>query len=134
LFFSILAFAAAYGLVRFGLTRGDEERAPAPAASSVEAAAKTPESPNAFSLKSEDLAIEAGVDVGVGNGLIEIVAADRDALYVDGTLVGRGPRRLVPSPAGSHEVRVTRGHDSAVVGVKTAVGRRVRVSASGSSP
>jgi CheY-like chemotaxis protein len=133
---SLLAFAAAYALVRWGIAplfAPAEE--PAPVAS-VAAASAAPVSatPAPFALKSENLAIEPGVDVGTGNGLIEIVAADRDALYVDGTLVGRGPRRLVPSPPGPHEIRVARGSDSAVVQVAVAVGRRVRVSAPGSSP
>ena len=133
---SLLAFAAAYALVRWGIAplfAPAEE--PAPVASVATAsAAPAAVAPAQFALKSENLAIEPGVDVGTGNGLIEIVAADRDALYVDGTLVGRGPRRLVPSPPGSHEIRVARGSDSAVVQVAVAVGRRVRVSAPGSSP
>ena len=133
---SLLAFAAAYALVRWGIAplfAPAEE--PAPVASVATAsAAPVSAAPAPFALKSENLAIEPGVDVGTGNGLIEIVAADRDALYVDGTLVGRGPRRLVPSPPGSHEIRVARGSDSAVVQVAVAVGRRVRVSAPGSSP
>jgi CheY-like chemotaxis protein/HPt (histidine-containing phosphotransfer) domain-containing protein len=134
---SLLAFAAAYALVRWGIAPlfAPAEEAAAPVAS-VATASAAPVSavPAPFALKSENLAIEPGVDVGTGNGLIEIVAADRDALYVDGTLVGRGPRRLVPSPPGPHEIRVARGSDSAVVQVAVAVGRRVRVSAPGSSP
>jgi hypothetical protein len=133
---SLLAFAAAYAVVRWGIAplfAPTEEAAPV-ASVATASAAPVSTAPAPFALKSENLAIEPGVDVGTGNGLIEIVAADRDALYVDGTLVGRGPRRLVPSPPGPHEIRVARGSDSAVVQVAVAVGRRVRVSAPGSSP
>ena len=135
LLLSLLAFGAAYAVVRWGvapLLAPGEEAPPAP----VTSASAEPAAPSRdqFRLTSETLAIEPGVDVGTGNGLIEIVGADRDALYVDGTLVGRGPRRLVPSPPGAHEIRVARGNENAVLQIQVATGRRVRVSASGSSP
>jgi hypothetical protein len=136
--FSALAFAAAYGLVSWGLAPmlapAAEDPEPAPSATALGSARIVDAPASAFTLKSEELEIEPGVDVGAGNGLIEIVGADRDALYVDGTLVGRGPRRLVPSPPGAHEVRISRGNDDAVLKVEIAAGRRVRVSAPGSSP
>jgi DNA-binding response OmpR family regulator/HPt (histidine-containing phosphotransfer) domain-containing protein len=136
LIFSVLAFAAAYAAVRWGLAPmlAPPAEEPAPAVSAVGSARIVHAPASTFTLKSEELEIEPGVDVGAGNGLVEIVGADRDALYVDGTLVGRGPRRLVPSPPGTHEVRVTRGSDDAVLKVEIAAGRRVRVSAPGSSP
>lgn len=138
LIFSVLAFAAAYAAVRWGLSPmlapPAEDPAPALSVSALGSARIIDAPASAFTLKSEDLEIEPGVDVGAGNGLVEIVGADRDALYVDGTLVGRGPRRLVPSPPGPHEVRISRGTDDAVLQVEVAAGRRVRVSAPGSSP
>jgi hypothetical protein len=47
---------------------------------------------------------------------------------VDGVLVGRGPRRPVPVPAGKHEVKVARDEGSASISVDVAAGRRARVS------
>jgi hypothetical protein len=133
--FVLLAFGAGYALVTWLLTPllapQEEEPQVFPSAS---AGYVVPSPPDGFFLTTDNLPIEAGVDVGVGNGLIEIVGADRDALYVDGTLVGRGPRRLVPSPPGPHEVRISRATDAASVKVDVSAGRRVRVSASGTSP
>lgn len=79
-------------------------------------------------LTSEDLPLPPDIAIAAGSGLIEIHADANAALYVDGVLVGRGPRRPVPVPAGKHEVRVARDEGSASISVNVAAGRRARVS------
>jgi hypothetical protein len=86
-------------------------------------AAPAPVSP----LRVEEGALPSGFDPGTGRGLIDIVGQESDALYVDGTFVGRGPGRSVPTPAGHHEVRVVRGEVIESTGVELGEARRIRV-------
>jgi hypothetical protein len=41
-----------------------------------------------------------------GKGLIEVVTAEDELIYVDGVFTGRGPLRRVPVTPGEHEVRI----------------------------
>jgi DNA-binding response OmpR family regulator len=101
---------------------------PAPAPSALVAATRaSAAAPSAPTLKLEELAIPAGVDLGPNRGLIDIVGQEGDALYVDETFVGRGPGRSVPVTAGHHEVRITRGDTVQKMSLELGVGKRLRV-------
>ncbi|MGC4090756.1 MAG: response regulator [Polyangiaceae bacterium] len=112
-----------------------EAPAPTPPPSALVAATRASAAPpSGPTLKLEELAIPAGVDLGAERALIDIVGQEGDALYVDGTFVGRGPGRSVPVSAGRHEVRIVRGDAPQSVPVELAAGKRVRVSLAPSSP
>jgi hypothetical protein len=128
----VLAFAGAFLLVdRVIVPRlaPRETVAPLPPPSALVAKTRASAAvPAAPTLKLEALGIPAGVELGAGRGLIDVVGQEGDALYVDGTFVGRGPGRSVPLAAGSHEVRITRGDATQSLTVELAAGKRLRVS------
>lgn len=148
---SAAAFGVAFALVRWvvvpALAPTEEAREPTASPSAMVAAAlgsaappsgasastRTPVSApspvaGGMRLSSEDLPLPPDIAIAAGSGLIEIHADATAALYVDGVLVGRGPRRPVPVPAGKHEVKVARDEGSASISVDVAAGRRSRVS------
>jgi len=44
-----------------------------------------------------------------GKGLIEVVTAEEELIYVDGVFTGRGPLRRIPVTPGSHEIKIKSG-------------------------
>lgn len=145
LVFSALAFGLAYGTVQWVIAplAAPSEPATPPAAAAPPAPAKvqsraeavaTPAPASGLALETAVLDLEPGVEIGADQGLIEAAVADGDAIYVDGTLVGPGPRRLVPTAPGQHEVKIVRRAESATVRVEVPLGRRVRVSSAGPQP
>ncbi len=63
----------------------------------------------------------------VNNGWIEIVTSGNESLYVDEQFVGRGPRRQVPVPLGSHRVRVSQGGNSRELPIEVPAGKMLRL-------
>lgn len=128
---AVLAFIAAYGLVRL-LSHAllpSEEPEPTPTPSAMVKAAFSSSAPRVSTglpLHAEVTELEAGSDVGAGNGLIEIDTGAADLLYVDGAPIGRGPRPVAAKP-GQHEVKVVRDGKASLLTVRVEPGRRTRV-------
>lgn len=132
-----IAGVASYALitgVRSALS-GDAERPPA-AAQSAEVPAlpaptvAKPAAPKANAPKIEELALPPGVPLAADKGLLEIEIVDKDAIYVDGTFVGRGPQRRVPVDPGTHEVKLRKPGEEQTFSVEVKRGSRTRVSLS----
>ena len=96
---------------------------PSPAASSVRPAASARESAPA----PEDLPLPAGVLVAQEKGLLEIESGDKQAIYVDGAFVGRGPVRRVPLDPGTHQVELREGARQRQISVSIVRARRTRL-------
>jgi hypothetical protein len=73
-----------------------------------------------------------GMEVSAGQGLLEVVTEGRHVIYVDGDFVGRGPRRLVPLPAGRHAIRISLGGKDEQYSITVQEGARVRLPLAGS--
>jgi hypothetical protein len=74
------------------------DAAPAPSSNGAPAAATS-----AAPVPIEQLPLPDGLG-WPGKGLIEVVTAGRELIYVDGVFTGRGPLRRIPVTPGSHEV------------------------------
>jgi hypothetical protein len=131
---ALAAFGAAFVVVRWLVVPAlapteTSEPVPTPSAVVVPGGAFSAAPKLAFPVEIRTESLAQGTDPGAGKGLIDVSAAANDALYVDGTFVGRGPRRLVPVPVGRHEVRILRGETPRNVTVEVAAGQSTRVDA-----
>jgi DNA-binding response OmpR family regulator len=100
---------------------------PTPAPSAIIAAAREPVAPSGPKIVIEPVDLPPGVDPGSGRGLLDVMGEASDQLYVDGTFVGRGPGRSVPTSAGSHEVKIVRGEMAYSTQVELSAAKRLRV-------
>ncbi len=69
-----------------------------------------------------------GVPLADDKGLLEIDIAGKDAIYVDGTFVGRGPLRRVPLDPGKHDVKLRQPGEEQAFQVDVKKGSRTRLS------
>jgi hypothetical protein len=124
------AFFGAYAIFHWGVVPlfAPAERVEPPAPPSASALAPVPSAARAPSLKVEELGLPPNLDPGAGRGLLELVAAEGDGLYLDKAFVGRGPVRMVPAGAGPHEIKITRNELEITGQVQALAGRRLRVS------
>ncbi|MCS6901652.1 MAG: hypothetical protein RMJ98_18610, partial [Myxococcales bacterium] len=75
----------------------------------------------------EDLPLPSGGEVPEGQGLLEVMAGQRDEVLVDHREVGRGPEvQLVLAP-GVHELCVRRKGEEQPLTVMVRAGRRTKV-------
>jgi hypothetical protein len=100
---------------------------PTPAPSAIIAAAREPAAPSGPKIVIEPVDLPPGVDPGPGRGLLDVMGEASDQLYVDGTFVGRGPGRSVPTSAGAHEVKIVRGEMAYSTQVELSAAKRLRV-------
>lgn len=106
-------------------TGSAETAAAAPAEMRPPAAAKAVEKP--IEVRAEELEAPEGVVLGAGKGMIEVETGGKQAIYVDGAFVGRGPLRRVPVSAGSYEVRTKDDNRERVDSVAVKAGKRMRL-------
>ncbi|HEY6559335.1 MAG TPA: response regulator [Polyangiaceae bacterium] len=78
-----------------------------------------------------DLPLPPGVIIAHEKGLLEIDTSDKQAIYVDGVFVGRGPLRRIPLDPGNHRVELRDGSENQAFPVEIQRGRRARVSVAG---
>jgi hypothetical protein len=128
---AIVAFGAAFVFFRWvvvpALAPPDPVEA-TPAPSAIVAAARGSAAPSAGpAMNVQNLALPDAFDPGPGRGLLEVVTAPADSIYVDGTFVGKGPGRSIPAPAGRHEVKIVRADAEHTTFVELTAGRRIRL-------
>jgi hypothetical protein len=82
-------------------------------------------------LKTELLALPPDVKVNAGHGLLEIRAARKQRLYVDGVFVGNYATRRVPLKPGSYAVRLVDGARELQHKVQVEAGQRTLLSVAG---
>ncbi len=99
------------------------EAAPAPSATPI-AAKAAPATPNELTVTEQG--IEVGTHVSSDKGVIDVNFGENHPVYVDGTFVGRG-RRKVPVAPGPHQVVVKAPSGDLTVPVDVKVGRRFLV-------
>ncbi len=99
---------------------------PTPSPSAIIAAVREPAAPSRPQITIEPVELPPGVDPGAGRGMLDVMGEPSDQLYVDGTFVGRGPGRSVPTSAGAHEVKIVRGDMAYSTQVDVPAGRRLR--------
>jgi hypothetical protein len=78
-----------------------------------------------------DLPLPPGVIIAHEKGLLEIDTSDKQAIYVDGVFVGRGPLRRIPLDPGNHRVELRDGSENQAFPVEIQRGRRARLSVAG---
>jgi len=105
----------------------------APGASAAPAVAK-PAAPAAVKLAVQELGLDVGTAVPADKGVIEVSISDNHPVYVDGSFVGRGPRRKVPVAAGPHEVMIKAPSGDLSVQVEVKVGARFLVTLPAPAP
>lgn len=123
---------------------GNEEKQPAaassaalptaaPTASGVAPSGTAASKPKAADseAKIEDLPLPPGVPLADGKGLLEIDISGKDAIYVDGTFVGRGPLRRVPLDPGKHDVKLRQPGEERTFQVDVKKASRTRLSLEG---
>jgi hypothetical protein len=99
------------------------EAAPAPSATPI-AAKAAPATPNELTVTEQG--IEVGTHVSSDKGVIDVNFGENHPVYVDGTFVGRG-RRKVPVAPGPHQVVVKAPSGDLTAPVDVKVGRRFLV-------
>jgi hypothetical protein len=99
---------------------------PAPGSPPVAASANAAEP--ALATVGEDLPLPAGVPMNAYQGMLDIETGGREAIFVDGGELGRGPvLRLMLSP-GVHEVRVRARAEERIRFVMVRTSRRTKLS------
>lgn len=138
-----IAGGASFGLVTWvrGLAGPGAESAPAEAggeaapAAPPTAPAAAPKAAPALAggkpAKIETLPLPPGTDVSDGKGLLEVDIAGKDAIYVGGTFVGRGPMRRIQLDPGTHEVKLRTPGEETTHAVEISGGVRTRLSLTG---
>ncbi|MBX3129724.1 MAG: response regulator [Polyangiaceae bacterium] len=138
-----IAGGASFGVVTWvrGLASPGAESAPAEAsgeaapAAPPTAPAAAPKGASALAggkpAKIETLPLPPGTDVSDGKGLLEVDIAGKDAIYVGGTFVGRGPMRRIQLDPGTHEVKLRTPGEESTHAVEISGGVRTRLSLTG---
>jgi DNA-binding response OmpR family regulator len=126
----VAAFFATTWLFSSGATKNEKAVASAQPVAAVAPQEKPPEP--AFGIESKPL--PGGIHVTPGHGLLEIEIVEPDAIYVNGTFVGRGPLRRVPLPPGKHTLEVRGERTIEKLEVSVAAGQRTRVAARAAAP
>jgi DNA-binding response OmpR family regulator len=126
---TLAAAAASFGVVTLLRGASAPEQSVSTAAPTASVAAPPVVKPVAQAVRpqSEELVLPPGVPVDRDKGLLEVDIGEKNAIYVDGTFVGRGPTRRVPLAAGSHQVVLKAPDGESTVAVEIKVGRRTRV-------
>jgi hypothetical protein len=106
-----------------------EPRIMANTAASTEVASAVAPAPSTVGPGADDLPLGAGDEVSAGQGLLEITAGPRDAIFVDQRPVGQGPTVKLPLTARRepYEVRVTLHGEERVRFVSVKEGRLARL-------
>jgi len=76
---------------------------------------------------AEDLPLPPGALLAASQGLLEIETQGRDAIFIDGAELGRGPVLRVALSPGVHEVRLRIRGEDRVRFVLIRTGRRARL-------
>jgi hypothetical protein len=137
----LVAFA-----VRFGMERLAPQQPLAPAVASEVAVAQPPpsatsavaavpsssEAPSASAATArasaaDDLPLPPGTALSPGQGMLEIETGGREAIFVDGVELGRGPALRIALAPGVHEVRLRIRGEDRVRFVLIRTGRRARL-------
>ena len=133
-----VAAGASFGIVRWVVApdapAGEVTAPVATAPTATAAASAPPPAKEAAELSSEDLALPPGVPIAGDKGLLEIDSGGKQAIYVDGTFVGMGPRRRVPLDPGKHEVQLREGGKDKTISVEIKKGRRTLLAAPSAGP
>jgi hypothetical protein len=87
------------GATSIDLARGDAAAAPEGGGSGGDGASGDPAS-------GEDLPLPIGAMIPAGQGMLEVQAQGRSAIFIDGAEMGRGPVLRLALGPGVHEVRV----------------------------
>ncbi|GMV16886.1 MAG: response regulator [Polyangiaceae bacterium] len=111
----------------------DTTQGAAPVESAAPVAAKPAAAP-VVKLAVEELGLDVGTPVSSDKGVIEVSIGENHPVYVDGTFVGRGPKRKVPVSAGPHAVVIKAPDGDLSVQVEVKVGRRFLVSRPAATP
>jgi CheY-like chemotaxis protein len=132
---TILAAGASFALVRWAVSPA-EETAPTAATAPATAAVKPTPKPAASSegLVREELELPQGVAVPAGMGLLELDTGGKHAIYVDGTFMGLGPRRRIPTEAGKRELKLRLGGSETTQSVEVRAAKTTRLTARAAGP
>lgn len=95
----------------------------APLAATTPARAK----PSPLAPRIETFAVPEGLDTPPGLGWLQIEVPGTEPLYVDGTIIGRGPSRRTTLKPGKHQVLIGEGGDAKKVEVEITAARLTRV-------
>ncbi|HMI94364.1 MAG TPA: response regulator [Polyangiales bacterium] len=151
---TLCAMGVSYGVMRYAVApklngeqaqassegaataRGAEPTSASPTPATAEPSATSPEHANAAppgastvsAPTPQDLPLPPGVIIAQTKGLLEVDTSDKQAIYVDGVFVGRGPLRRIPLDPGAHPVELRDGNGNHEFSVEIKQGRRARVS------